>query len=684
MLKTIDRRLALDCGLVLIVLAGYVVAALFPVGRVWGFNMWGFIGHVVPISISALALIASITTYLVFGRSTTVELNANDTTTSQRSFIWFHICLVIGGICAFWFLREQTHFIGDGYQILSHLINEDPFLKNTELGEAWLHACFKSLLGTTRQAALLSYQVVSVVAGGLFLVGVPLFACHLFQGTVNRILFSLGLASGGFVFLFFGHVENYSLLVLSVTVFTLTGVLAGRGLCHPRWALITALITVVFHVIGIALVPAALYLLLRKTWLADWWSRLHIKWQVISVLIVLKIMILTFIYLYLNNYYFRYAFVPIIPIEVTAAGYTLFSKAHIIDYFNLLVFLLPGLPLVVGVSFFLPVRKIIREPQFRFLAILTATCLFVVFVLEPRLGMPRDRDLFAFAGVPLVVVGYLLLLDNRILIRGSKWTAMLCIILSLVGLSAHVMVYRSPGLAIKHLMNYVELDLAKNRATSQVLVDYYRRTGDIIGEYAELRRHKQNYPETQLGSQAVGLVDQKRYGEALRLNEKAIAINPTYWPAYSNMGQCLIEMQRYDTALQILQIADGLNPHNPTIIHNLGYAWLWMGERDKAETAFLRATDLDSQMVEPLSYLVRLYQEDGRQAECQAVLEKMVLLPDIPSEILKDLIDIFLARQSYENAATILQQIANLREDSAYVAEILTSHPQLSEYFQIR
>ena len=47
------------------------------------------------------------------------------------------------------------------------------------------------------------------------------------------------------------------------------------------------------------------------------------------------------------------------------------------------------------------------------MAIMLVCCLGAVFVLDPKLGMPRDWDLFSFAGVPFVVLCYCLLFMTK-------------------------------------------------------------------------------------------------------------------------------------------------------------------------------------------------------------------------------------------------------------------------------
>ncbi|MCK4461803.1 MAG: hypothetical protein KAW46_08350, partial [candidate division Zixibacteria bacterium] len=123
----------------------------------------------------------------------------------------------------FYFLRARTHFLGDGYTLLSSLATDQATaMKIREYGESLLHIWLENLIGGDGQAAaLLSYQIISIAAGLLFVIVTALFASKLFERTADRVLFLLGVCTGGYMLLFFGYVENYSLFVLSVLVYTL-------------------------------------------------------------------------------------------------------------------------------------------------------------------------------------------------------------------------------------------------------------------------------------------------------------------------------------------------------------------------------------------------------------------------------------------------------------------------------
>ena len=75
--------------------------------------------------------------------------------------------------------------------------------------------------------------------------------------------------------------------------------------------------------------------------------------------------------------------------------------------------LLPGVGILLLVLVRLDIRKLWLSREIRFLSIATALCLGTVFVLGHGLGMPRDWDLFAFSGVPLVVLAFHVMISSR-------------------------------------------------------------------------------------------------------------------------------------------------------------------------------------------------------------------------------------------------------------------------------
>lgn len=88
------------------------------------------------------------------------------------------------------------------------------------------------------------------------------------------------------------------------------------------------------------------------------------------------------------------------------------------------------------------------------------------------------------------------------------------------------------------------------------LGDIYAKKGrlkEAIEAYKESIRHRKN--ENTYLNLGMLLFNLKSYGDAVRLTEKAIEINPENPTAYNNLGLILIKMQKYRDALAVFETA---------------------------------------------------------------------------------------------------------------------------------
>jgi len=259
------KRSALPLAAYYVTLATLVIGAFFPEQRIWGVNWWGYYPLWVVLVLAALGAVAPLILRFFERRWDSPPENAE---LSDRGLRYW---LPAAGLIAlfsllFYLLRAETHFLGDGYALLSVLGEKSPLaLKVREVGESLVHIWSRLALGGVGQAALIGSQIISIASGVAFLTAIGFFAGRLFERTSDRLLFLMGLASGGYMLLFFGYVEYYSLFVLSVLVFTLTGLLVSRGEAN-RWLMLPLLaLAVFFHILGVTLIPAAVYLLVIRT-----------------------------------------------------------------------------------------------------------------------------------------------------------------------------------------------------------------------------------------------------------------------------------------------------------------------------------------------------------------------------------------------------------------------------------
>jgi tetratricopeptide (TPR) repeat protein len=476
-------------------------------------------------------------------------------------------------------------------------------------------------------------------------------------------------------------VENYSLFVFSVTVYSLTGLFVVSGKIN-RWFILPPLgLAIFFHVLGVTLIPSALYVLLINSRLTNAINRLSFKTKLLPGVFVATIAAIVFYHYYSTDYFFRFAIVPLFKDRFAIEGYTLFSLKHVVDSLNLLILLLPGLPIVAVSLLFLPVRTIFQQREYRYLLILLALTLGAVFIFDPKLGMSRDWDLFSFSGVPLAMWCYYLVLDKGNRIAGFSMISALAITLGFLLLVPRAFSQIIPEASLAHFESYIRFDEERNRNSRVLLVNYYENIGDSVKAQFELRRWKTDHPEEVLVSRCNELYfKEKRLDETIYLLRKALDLNPVYSDAYSFLGVCYLDLKKYDSALMLIKIANGLRPNHPPTVNNLGMAYASNGDYKRAEKALLQAIRLDSTMLGTLYNLARLYQSLNKMEKYHYYLNKLACRADAPMEAIGELGDYYLGQGEYEKAGEAYYRALQKGLDSLYVKGLIEKYPQLKDW----
>lgn len=578
-------------------LAALILAALLPGGRVWGLDAFRFAPSA---SLAALAVVAAWPLAARLVRSHRFEL---------RDSTFFTIA-VLGSAALFVAGFARGHFLGDGYQSISLLAAERPFAKNTAPFTLFLLARLKEAIGgDPDRAALLAYRALSVTSGLLFLVAAWVLGARLLPRSRERRLFFLGLASGGWSLQFFGYVENYALFVTAVTAYALVGAWSARHGRQRHVAVGLAVLAASLHVLGLVLLPS-LWVLLRGTRferrIATWPCAARVALALVGVAAAAGVASAWLA----RNLGLRLIFVPPSPSRFIPDRYAWLAPSHGLDLANLALLLVPGLVvLLVGVW---RVRADFgRDPALRFLGVLAACTLAGVFVLDPKLGMARDWDVFAFAGVPWAAAAYLALLtrarDDVAFARGAA----LAIALGVIVLVPRVLTNADEDRAYRRFRAHLELDPGRGRSSRYHVVQYLRRIGAEELAALEAQRWDRDYPERPIGREAMDARDRGELDLAVRLNEQAIRIAPSYSDPWNNLGGCFMARGEWQRARAAFDTALALSPGQPGIWLNLGTLAFRQNDFDAAEQWWLRAWRRDPEGVLPNHFLARLAQRRG-------------------------------------------------------------------------
>ena len=667
-----------------LVLIAFLIASFFPEYRVWGINWWAYYPDWGRWGLFGLgALIPVVVPFIMQHLGTLTE----DTKTPKDSR---HVFMIMAGSVIsvfgvlFYLLRTKTHFLGDGYTLLHMLAEDRPTMTQwSEIGESLIHIAVKSIIGGSGlDAALLANQIISIGAGLLFVSVVIWFSRKFFDQRWQHWLFVIGVLSGGYMQLFFGYVENYSLFTVSVAIHFLVGLKVAAGKLSKFLLLLSLIASMSLHIMGVTLLPATTYLLLADSFIGSWFSRMKTTIKLTLASSIVAILVAVFLYFYNTDYFFRFAFVPILQDRFTIEGYTMFSLSHLFDMVNLLVLLMPGIPILLVLLARRSVRSLFGSTDHRFILILIVSTIVAAFIFEAYLGMPRDWDLFSFAGIPLVFGMLFITLRSWDRLRTSIVPVVMSITLGFLLLMPRVISQTIPEVSLAHFDNYIKLDKRKNRDVIELLYNYYIDIGDYISAKETQDRWMREYPERKLIHQSTDLFISGQIEQALDLTRQVMLIDPTISSAYHNLGSYFILTGQYDSATANLRIAAGLTPNNAAINFTLGVAYLKDHSWRRAEKAFLKAVHLDTNLVDAQMYLIDLYDSTGQAIKRLTTLEKVAHRKEAPATALNKLAKYYLSQHDYQQAAKLLKRALDNGLDSSDVRQLIQEYHALGEYIE--
>ena len=308
---------------------------------------------------------------------------------------WFAIAIALLSWLVFFYLRTQV-LNQDGTMLTPKLERDVPLfgahLTHDELLELFVHS--RMWYYTNRWwhwSVVFSYQVCSCIAGSVFVYGLVRLARRIVP--TRRWLFIAGAVSGGYMQLFFGDVENYTITAAIVLLYVLA---AARFLARDG-SLLTALVTLAiamcFHLEAGWLLPSAVYLLFVSHERTRSWSE-SIRGTAAGAAIVAVV----FVYFHFNG-------LPLWRFFSSHAGHALRASGvfaigmparYYVDQLNLLILLCPGIAMLMP---FVVWRTRPADETTAFLGVATICMLLFQTVWKAQLGVFDDWNLYAIGGV---------------------------------------------------------------------------------------------------------------------------------------------------------------------------------------------------------------------------------------------------------------------------------------------
>jgi len=173
--------LSVLCG---IMVFAHLAASFFPKGRIWGINQWSYFSPAVSLIAGIFVLL-----FLIPSLNELVRRGISSFASPALSFLpnirflgkkrkyLLYFLLSFPFLIPFWFLKDRTHLLGDGAQIISYMNSGELPIKWSEPLETLLHLKVFDLAHKFWQMdSAQVYTILSCLAGVTFVFMVFLFA----------------------------------------------------------------------------------------------------------------------------------------------------------------------------------------------------------------------------------------------------------------------------------------------------------------------------------------------------------------------------------------------------------------------------------------------------------------------------------------------------------------------------
>lgn len=333
------------------------------------------------------------------------------------SLPWFTrllLALAVGLVGFGLFLSFRNGFINvDGQALLSNIpsdvLRKGAHVTHDEMWELYLHSRFWDLTNRlSGWSVAYSYQFLSSVAGGVFLA--VLVGLSFVSLSDSRLAFVGLMVSAGYMQLFFGDVENYTLVSVWILIYVLFAYLFLSnkvGIVVPS---LTLSVAMTFHLLAGWYLPSLAYLFGLA------YQRQQKRQILLAVVVASAWFGATLAFFHFNH-------LPILDLFTKSNAFA--DGGHYLRYLtrpypdylwalsNLVFLLFPSLliflPLVVY-------RRIHADPFNTFLVVSALSWLAFTFVWRAQLGVYQDWNLFAPGMIPLAVLCW----HNFVRVQGLK------------------------------------------------------------------------------------------------------------------------------------------------------------------------------------------------------------------------------------------------------------------------
>jgi len=255
--RVVDRY-SVHFALIIVLAAGYALTALLGLPQLWGFAALGLEAVRIP-PIFLLLLLLPLLTYRRWPAATESALGRAQAYLAARPLVVVAAAMS-ASLVFFWFRNGHVNSDGVMYRwLVPQIVSGESPVGFDEMWEGFLHAWFWHWTDAAfGWSVRLSYQVMSAAAGGAFVAVLWLYGRRIVPHL--PLAFCVLMLAGGYMQLFFGEVENYTLTAVLIVGY----LAASASFLQTRASLIVPsvvlAVAMTFHMLTGFLLPSLLCL----------------------------------------------------------------------------------------------------------------------------------------------------------------------------------------------------------------------------------------------------------------------------------------------------------------------------------------------------------------------------------------------------------------------------------------
>jgi len=503
---------------------------------------------------------------------------------------------VLGAL--FMVFHSHGYSYGDGYSFMAYFPNGtlpvfDAHL-STQFFDIIVHwALYRFVLLPMGGTIVQSYMIWGALGGVFALWAIGRIASSLSRDTGSqRFIVAMAVTSGA-MFLWFGHVESYTLVnaaVLWMIAFALESKDAKNRI-WVAWGL--WLLAMALHQLALAFLPALVWV---------HWRLRHTSRRPFDISSTAALFGAGFLAWAVATFLQRHVGLPIfVPIySLPDTLYSAFSLQHLIDAVNLLLLLAPAglLGLAVWPMKGRPDRM--TPLVIGSIGVMAAWAWYFTFWVDPLIGAFRDWDLLAAFGIPMSLWAGATIVNRFPRGAAPRWLWVPVVAFGIVHAGAFVGSAQS------------EQDVAY-RVDRLVREDVHYTAGFFDGTRLP--------PWAAIIGRTLGRFDLARDHLSLR-----VKIDSTDALAWANLGNAYRKINMPDSALYCYREASDRDTTDEKFANNLGVLYTEDSDWEGAAYAFERVVSLSDTAYAALSSLGLVYINLGRYDDARPVLDRAIAM----------------------------------------------------------